>query len=79
MGDLDVGSFKKIKCIFIDPVGDIVYQPVHAGVNQYLGAVDAWKVGNITGAATGRDAVQRCLDDGVGLSMDRTYAVLLDQ
>lgn len=75
----DVGSAQELKCVFIQAVGDVVDQPGDAGIDQSLGAVEAWKVSHITGAAAGGDAVQRCLDNGVGLCMDGAHAMSINE
>lgn len=56
----------------IDQAGD-------SGVDQNLGAVDAREVGDIAGTATRGDAVQRGLDDGIGLGMNSTHAMPFHQ
>lgn len=60
---------QEIQRILINPVWDIINEPNYAGVYQRFGAVDAWEMGDITGAVFNGDPMQRCLDDGVGFSM----------
>ena len=56
-------------------VGAGVYHPFNACVNDHLGAGEARLVGYIDHAAGRADAVERSLNNGVLLSVERTNAV----
>jgi hypothetical protein len=75
---LDLGSVQEVERIGVDAVVVVVDDAHDAGVDQHLGALQAGEVGDVAVGALGGDAVQRRLDDGIGLSMDGTHAVTID-
>ena len=75
LGDLNGGSFQKIKRILIHTVGDIIDQADNSRVDQCLSAINTREMSDITGRPPGRNAVQGRLDDGIGFSMNRPDAM----
>jgi hypothetical protein len=70
---------QEFDCVLIHAVCDVVDQARDTGVDECLGAVDAGKMGHITPAAVGGNAVQGGLDDGICLGMDGADAVAVHQ
>ena len=56
--------------MFVGAIGDTVDNTTNSCVDQYLGTVDAWKMGHVTDCAFGGDPMQRRLDDGICLGMN---------
>jgi len=77
--NIHLGCAQELQRVLIDAVGNVVHQTGDTGVDQHLGAVDAWEVSDITGASASRDAVQRSLDDRVGLRVDGSHTMPVDQ
>ena len=75
--DLNFCCSQELYGIGVLAVGDMIDQAGDPRIDQGLGAVNTGKMGDITGAATGGNAVQGGLDDGIGLSMNGANAVSL--
>ncbi len=75
----DICGFQETHGIFVRAIGNAVYDARNTGVDQCLCAMDAGQVGDITGRAFGRDSVQRGLDDGIRLGMDRADAMSIHE
>ena len=79
MYDFNFRPVEEFQRVFVHPVGNVIDQASDPRVDQHLGAVDAWEVCDVAGAALGGDAVQGGLDDSVGLGMDGADAVAVNQ
>ena len=49
----DVCGIEKVGGVFVGAVGGAIHNARNAGIDQYLGAVDAWQVSHITCGAFG--------------------------
>jgi len=76
---LDVGCAQEILRVFVDTVADMVDQSSDSGIDQFFGAVDAWKMSHVVVAASSGNSVQSCLDNGAGFSMIVAYVMTFDQ
>ena len=70
-------SRKKAAAVLVR-VGAGVYHPFNSCINDHLGAGDARLVGYVDHAAGRADAMERCLNDGILLSVERTHAVAVN-
>lgn len=51
--DFYIGGLQKVKSIFIRTISDAVDDAGDAGVDQCLGAIDAWQMRDVTSGAFG--------------------------
>lgn len=72
---LDIRRFQEIHGVFVVPIRDAVNDACNPRIDQCFGAIDAWRVGHVAGGSIRGDAVQRSLNDGVCLGVDRARTV----
>src|SRR4030065_629951 len=72
---LDLCQVQEFERVLINAVILVVYDANHAGIDQHLGTLDAREVCHITRGSFRAHPMQGSLDDGIGFSVDGTYAV----
>jgi len=77
MNEGDTGLPQKAPTVLIRVVPGI-HHPFDTGVDDHLGAGETRLVGHTDHAAVRADAVQRGLNDGVLLGVEREYAMAVD-
>ena len=75
LSDFDIRCTQEIDGVFVGTIGNAIYDPGNAGVDQCLRALEAGQVSDITGRTFCRDSMQRRLDNGIRLGMDGADAM----
>ena len=71
----NIRRFQKVSRVLVDSIGHAVHDARNACIDKRFRAVDTRKMRHVARRAFGGDSVQRGLDDGIRLRVDRADAM----
>src|SRR4030066_2410849 len=70
---LHLRQAQELERVLVDAVFLVIDDTHHTCIDQHLGTLDAWEMGDIASGALGAHPMQGCLDDGIGFRMDGAH------